>query len=395
MQLSFVFGYNMINLKNACGESPFCTPGRRLRMDISYELFTYLLPFHEVELFYRAYFYAKKDPQLLAVFLENYKLERADREKRGMWLPEFHPPEPFELDEEKSLFETLGDDISINKHTRYSPAVRHRHTFLEMMYVMRGQCDNCFESGKVLLREGDICIISPGVWHTVGVFDDQTLLLNIMIRKSTFCETFLSLMKDDNVLTMHFIKMLYKHNAGNYILFHTEGDDRLHTVLDLLCMEGLQKRAYAGELTRQLLMSVFHYILRNHTEHIEISGETDAKIPVISQILRYIRIHYKNATLRSTAEAFHYTPQHLSGLIRKGCGNTFIGLLQKIRIEQACNLLVSTNYTAGDISRMVGYENAEHFHRKFKKYMGCTPNDYRRTGQPNGGLYETDRKRTD
>lgn len=49
------------------------------------------------------------------------------------------------------------------------------------------------------------------------------------------------------------------------------------------------------------------------------------------------------------------------------------------RIDRAKELLLSTEETAGNIARSVGYESEYHFSRKFKEITGSTPNQYRKT----------------
>lgn len=58
--------------------------------------------------------------------------------------------------------------------------------------------------------------------------------------------------------------------------------------------------------------------------------------------------------------------------------DTPIQYLNKIRIERAKELLLSTDEKIVDISQMVGIENTNHFIRLFKEKTGVTPLTYRR-----------------
>lgn len=66
---------------------------------------------------------------------------------------------------------------------------------------------------------------------------------------------------------------------------------------------------------------------------------------------------------REFAKYYEYTP---------------IQYLNKIRIEKAKELLLSTDEKIVDISQMVGFENTNHFIRLFKEKTGVTPLTYRR-----------------
>ena len=47
----------------------------------------------------------------------------------------------------------------------------------------------------------------------------------------------------------------------------------------------------------------------------------------------------------------------------------------------AKELLRTTTFKSYEIGEMVGYRNAEHFTRMFKKEAGCTPAQYRKQGE--------------
>jgi len=53
--------------------------------------------------------------------------------------------------------------------------------------------------------------------------------------------------------------------------------------------------------------------------------------------------------------------------------------IQKIRIEEACNLLRNSNYKVILIAQMVGYKDIKHFNEIFKKITGMTPSSYKKS----------------
>lgn len=51
--------------------------------------------------------------------------------------------------------------------------------------------------------------------------------------------------------------------------------------------------------------------------------------------------------------------------------------IMNVRMNNAANLLKTTNYSMKKISGIVGYENSLYFSRVFKKIIGMTPSEYR------------------
>lgn len=86
----------------------------------------------------------------------------------------------------------------------------------------------------------------------------------------------------------------------------------------------------------------------------------------------------ENITLQSVADAVHVTPVWLSKLYKKERGRTFIEALTDMRISSAKEMLGDVRFKIYQISHAVGYKDAVHFSRLFKKQVGVTPKEYRR-----------------
>ena len=54
------------------------------------------------------------------------------------------------------------------------------------------------------MRTGDICIMAPDVTHSLSAFHDEDYIINILIRKSTFEQSFFGLLDSDTILSDFF-----------------------------------------------------------------------------------------------------------------------------------------------------------------------------------------------
>ena len=99
---------------------------------------------------------------------------------------------------------------------------------------------------------------------------------------------------------------------------------------------------------------------------------------IVNQATAYIEEHYaQKLTLQEVADKCYVSQWHLSKLINKYTGNTFYELLNNVRIEKAKALLNDPKLKIGDIVDMVGYSDAAHFSRVFKRIVGVSENEYR------------------
>ena len=59
-------------------------------------------------------------------------------------------------------------------------------------------------------------------------------------------------------------------------------------------------------------------------------------------------------------------------------GMTFNKYLQKVRIQNACELLIETDASIEMVSEMVGYNDVRSFRTVFKKIIGSTPREFQK-----------------
>jgi AraC-like DNA-binding protein len=96
-------------------------------------------------------------------------------------------------------------------------------------------------------------------------------------------------------------------------------------------------------------------------------------------VITYIHSNFRESlSLTGLAEMFHFHSTHLSELIHKHTGQSFVRLLHEIRLRHACALLSSTEMKIADIAAEVGYGSTQTLFRAFHNYKGLSPQAYRR-----------------
>ena len=100
---------------------------------------------------------------------------------------------------------------------------------------------------------------------------------------------------------------------------------------------------------------------------------------VLDDVLYYIDHHFRdNIKLETIAPLFGYSSAYLGKIFTKSAGESFNSYIDHKRIEYSKQLLVENNLKVYEIAEQVGYKNVDYFHKKFKKYVGISPAEFRK-----------------
>ncbi|MBN2982123.1 MULTISPECIES: response regulator transcription factor [Cohnella] len=99
----------------------------------------------------------------------------------------------------------------------------------------------------------------------------------------------------------------------------------------------------------------------------------------VQRMIELIRRNYeKNLKLESLAELFSYNSSYLGKLFKSTTGVSFNTYLDQVRIDKAKELLAE-GMKVYQVAERVGYSNVDYFHGKFRKYVGVSPSEYRKS----------------
>ncbi|MER8012473.1 GlxA family transcriptional regulator [Streptomyces sp. NPDC094149] len=82
-------------------------------------------------------------------------------------------------------------------------------------------------------------------------------------------------------------------------------------------------------------------------------------------------------TLESLARRAGISPRHLTRLFRAETGTSPARFVEQVRLEAACNLLVSGTDSLDTVARHAGFGSPETMRRVFQRELGVTPGAYR------------------
>ena len=271
----------------------------------------------------------------------------APEKNTGLHLP--HIPDGLDGTYSEPLFFSgvSEQEIRIVQHDRYTPPLIHKHDFFELVYVYEGEFSQQIESSKLQMHTGDLCLIPPGVHHSLDVCN-YSIVLNILITEVKFKNIIFNELKADNLISSFFIGNVYSENVNDFIIFHTNGDRQIQDLILDLCLEQINQNEYYRYMMNADILKLLGLLLRNYEKTCDVPRIRRKKDSENFSILQYIEQNYRSLTLQKLAEYFHYSAQHMSHRLKQITGMSFTEYLLRKRMKIAADLLSNTDKSKDD-----------------------------------------------
>lgn len=269
-----------------------------------------------------------------------------------------------------------GKLIQVRAHTRFAHFPAHRHNYVEMIYMCRGQTHHVINGEDVYLHQGELLLLSQNAVQEIYPAGKEDIAVNFIILPEFFEDCLKMIASEENTLRDFVIHCLRGENdSSGYLHFKVAEVLPIQNLIENLIFTISNKQPNKRSIN-QVTMGLLFLLLMNQMDKLETDTESEFR-KFVMQILGYVEEHYRDGELSQLAEDMHYDVYWLSKEIRKRTGRTYTELVQDKRLRQAAYLLKNTAIPVSDVAMKVGYSNISYFHRLFYKRYGVTPKKYR------------------
>lgn len=252
----------------------------------------------------------------------------------------------------------------------------HCHDFIELVIILKGSAVFRINDTKYPVKEGTVLILNPGTYH------------QCLIQDGPVTEYYLAFSNVDFVdcAKEHF--PLFKD-------YHLDAKlpDRFKTFLFQLCaaMEQESKSCQPGRyfMLKSYLIQVICLLCRYQKQEAE-EKQKHQSLPgyefqsvnkkyVVQQIMHYMETHYKEKiSLDQIAANMYLSSFYISKIFKSETGDTPINYLISLRMQKAREFMdANPDQSIQAVALSVGYEDAYHFSKLFKKFFGLSPLYYK------------------
>ena len=271
--------------------------------------------------------------------------------------------------------------ITFRTHTRFIHFPKHRHNYVEMIYMCSGSTTHIInDCERIVLREGEILLLNQNAAHEILPAGMNDVAVNFLILPEFFTQA-IHMVDESDVLFRFFTQTLAAENGiSGHLHFHVRDILPVQNLIENLIWNLLHKNQPFHTIN-QISMGLLFLHLADHADTIEHESPDGLTPVLVFSALKYIKANYKDGTLEAFCETVHQKAYTISRLIKQHTSHTFKELLMEQKLSQAAYLLAKTDLPTESIFHSVGYENSSVFYRKVKEAYGMSRREDRAAKQ--------------
>lgn len=231
--------------------------------------------------------------------------------------------------------------------------VSHVHNSYEFITVLEGELECSVYHNTFTLRQGTAMLVLPN--HVHGYTTNK------------YSRSFLCVFSADYVTDFY-------HEIKNGSWDKGNGVYAVFDYTDKGGIELLKNRKTNKFILHSILYSFCGRAYNSMVKNVETAKDEE----LIIKLLYYIQQNYdKPISLKQLAKEMGYNYTYLSNIFNKNFGCGFSRFVNRFRVDNAAELLRTTNNGMVQISNACGFESIRNFNEQFKLDYGVTPTEYR------------------
>ena len=269
----------------------------------------------------------------------------------------------------------------IDLHNMYLGLIRwHWHLELEIDYVLSGSAYFTCGDKNYQLQAGDAIFINQNMKHFITPATDEPCIFYNMLFQPTYLFGF-GLLK----ATEEYIYPIVHNNDLFCIPFFQEdakNKEILKCIKDIKALNESESFGYELDVKAKMI-SLWSELYKNNVSQ----AETKAVIATgnqdeyrIKQALLFIQDRFSDPiTLDDIANSILVSKSECCRCFKRCLQVTPFEYLMHYRITESTKQMhYNLGESISDIASSVGFNNTSYFNKIFKKYMNCTPTEYRK-----------------
>lgn len=256
----------------------------------------------------------------------------------------------------------------------------HWHDEIEIIYVQEGQAYVTCNEDTIYISKGDIFMITPNVKHFITPYDENnTFMISIIMHPS--CLFGIGQLE----MEKKYINPVIHSQSYKYLLISTKSAAYKHIHKHLKSIiEIFSKKDFGYELlAKSAMLQMWKYIFEYADDTIQHTFKQSKIVSQdeqrVKQAILFIHEHYmETITLDDISNSIMVSKSECCRCFKRTLNVSPFEYLMKYRIlESTKRMSKKPHESISEIAGAVGFNNTSYYNKIFKKFMDCTPTEYR------------------
>lgn len=259
----------------------------------------------------------------------------------------------------------------------------HSHDYIQLWYVKKGQCIHNFNGRIYTLHGGDVFVLPPGVFHSVCIEDEDSILMGLDFTEAFINEDMVGGGSSDLFDYAYIDPFIVKLEEVKP-LFPLAGpvSRTVALLLEEMMAEYESKASHYQLLIKANLLKILALISREYSQGIDQKKKAlvDRYKAAVYRVLDYVDAHYSEKIyLEEMCRMTMLSPSYFSDVFKHVTGRTFTEYVSQVRVEKAKGMLKKDDKSISGVAYAVGFSDTAHFDKVFKREVGISPLQYRKS----------------
>lgn len=245
----------------------------------------------------------------------------------------------------------------------------HHHQECEIMYVTKGSCIVATRNDQLQLHSGEFVFLES---------DEPHQLILPKGKSCTLMNIEFSVTEAGPIPLQQLRSALPQLAQPQKPVVITDQQELGRVLADLIKKLNLfYKEPTTDAATSLSIQLLFQRLIIELGQNF--AGESQQlRQPYVQKATQYIRQHLLDElTIPSIAAEVGLNRSYLQTLFKQQTGESIIQYIKRLRMEQACFLLVNSSLGVTEIAFEVGFNNRQHFGKTFTTTIGMSPKAFR------------------
>jgi AraC family transcriptional activator of pobA len=248
----------------------------------------------------------------------------------------------------------------------------HRHSFYHLVLFTKGKGSHTIDFDKFPVQPYQIYFMAPGQvhsWHFEGEVDGYIVhfngeLVRSFLQNSHYLERF----------------SFFRGNSRDCVCLLPDSiHNKVADLFETMLQEIVEAKEQNIDVIRLKLLELFIATDRNCVARKE-KNIPQQKMTLLRSFQHLIEKHFRSIRLpKEYADLLYVTPNHLNALCQDLLGKTAGELIRDRVLLEAKRLLTNADMTVTEIAYDLNFQDNSYFNRFFRKNVGMTPEEFRKT----------------